>query len=368
MARPGARILFVAVLVALVGCGPRPTVVVPAVFHWRNTGPMDHDDRKAIADHSIQRVYFKVLDIGWNPAHGAHPVSTVPIPPAWGGHRGAAGPWTEAVELLPAIYITNHAMAQLEPPEVDQLAANLLRKLRQIAPPKVQGVLLDCDWTPSTKDRFFRLAQAMQDSLDVPVVVTLRLHQYAHPEKTGVPPADRAMLMVYNVGQVGEPGTANSIFNQEEAAPYFRRHKPYPLPLDIALPAFSWGAHFRKGRFQGILQEAQIDQAASLGLLTGSWTGVMQVTREDNDRLPELHLGDEVRMERMTPAAIAEVAELARAAVNSDTTAVAFFEVGTRAFRSLSPAFVDSTCRTFGTRSARTDALPFPVSAPSSGP
>lgn len=145
MARIGARILFMALLAGLAGCGPRPTVVVPAVFHWRNNSPLDHNDRKAIADHGIQRVYFKVLDIGWNPAHGAHPVSTVAIPAVWSGHPGVEGPWAGKVELLPAIYLTNHAIAQLDPPAVDQLAANLLRKLRQIGPPRTHGVLLDYD-------------------------------------------------------------------------------------------------------------------------------------------------------------------------------------------------------------------------------
>ena len=112
----------------------------------------------------------------------------------------------------------------------------------------------------------------------------------------------------------------------------------------------------------GILQEEQINEAASRGLLAGSWTGTMQVTNENNDRMPELHLGDEVRIERMTPDVISQVAQLSHSAVNSDTTAVAFFEVGTRSFRSLSPAFVDSTCNSFGPRSGRINALPFPRS------
>src|SRR5690606_34507891 len=114
-----------------------------------------------------------------------------------------------------------------------------------------------------------------------------------------------------------------------------------------------------------ILQEGQIEEAVSLGLLKGSPVGVMQVTHEDNQRLPELHLGDEIRMERMTPEVIRQAAELARTAVNSDTTAVAFFEVGTRAFRNLSPSFVDSIQQVFGPRVQRADALPFPAFAPS---
>lgn len=360
MAARAACVVLSALLACLSGCGQRSTVVVPAAFHWRNSDSMNHGDRAAVAANGLQRIYFKVLDIGWNPANGAYPVSSVAVPDDWRYYDGLSGAWMDSVEFVPCIYITNSTFENISDAEVDQLASNLLRKLRKECPRKIQGVLLDCDWTATTKDRFFRLARLMNGSLNVPLTATIRLHQYAHPGKTGVPPVDRGMLMVYNVGKVNAPGAANSIFNLEEAAPYFRRNKPYPLPLDIALPAFSWGAQFRKGHFIGILQEVQINEAASRGLLMGPWNGTMQVTNENNDRMPELHLGDELRMERMTPDVIGQVAQLAGSAVNSDTTAVAFFEVGTRAFRSLSPTFVDSTCNSFGPRSGRINALPFP--------
>ena len=361
MACKGSASIFLTILLAsFIGCSQRSTVVVPSAFHWRNSDPLNYSDREAIAANGLQRIYFKILDIGWNPANGAYPVSSVTVPFDWRNYDGLSGAWTDSVEFVPCIYITNNTFEKISDAEVDQLATNLLHKLRKECPRKIHGVLLDCDWTATTKVRFFRLTRRMNDSLDVPLTATIRLHQYAHPGKTGVPPADRGMLMVYNVGKVNAPGAANSIFNLEEAAPYFRRNKPYPLLLDIALPAFSWGAQFRKGHFVGILQEEQINEAASRGLLTGSWTGTMQVTNEDNDRIPELHLGDEVRIERMTPEVISQVAQLARSAVNSDTTAVAFFEVGTRAFRFLAPTFVDSTCNSFGPRSGRISALPFP--------
>lgn len=359
----GRPLLLLCVLVLLAptsACQRQPTAVVPAVFHWRNNDALNYADREAIAAHGMQRVYFKVLDIGWNPANGAYPVSSVAVPYMWRGYSGGQPAWADLVQLVPAIFITNATMEQLDPEGVDRLAHNLLRTLREQCPPNIASVLLDCDWTATTRDRFFRLVRTMRDSLGVPLSATIRLHQYAHPGKTGVPPADRGMLMVYNTGKVNEPGMPNSIFSREEAAPYFTRKKPYPLPMDLALPAFSWGAHFRKGRFLGIMQEDLIDRAVALGLLKGDPNGRMQVIREENDLLPELHLGDELRMERMTPEVIRQVAELARQAVNSDTTAVAFFEVGTRAFRSLDPSFTDGIIRSFCPRAQRPDALPFP--------
>lgn len=331
-----------------------PPVVIPGAFHWRNSSYLSGQEHHAIQRNGLQRVYFKMLDIDWSPAHGAHPVSVVLPAYQWNSWHERRGEWTDRVGLVPCIYITNATFAKLDEKGVVDLAAKLLRKLRMITPRHIDGVLLDCDWTASTRARFFALTRQMNDSLEVPVSATIRLHQYADPKGTGIPPADRGMLMLYNVGQITTHGATNSIFDEGSAAPYFRHDVPYPLALDIALPAFSWGAHFRKGRFIGILRQEQLDDALRFGLLRGDTNGLMQVVLEDNERLPEVHLGDEIRMETMTPATIGQATELARRAINTDTVCVAFFETGASCFQELDTAFVRNTFARFGTLHAST--------------
>ncbi len=333
----------------LIACAQAPEpVVVPAVFHWSNDRYLEWNEVGSMRSHRIQRLYHKVLDIDRDPVHGPSPVASVGVPYEWKTYRERSGPWTDSVELVPCVYITNRTFFDLGNAEVDAFTDKLLRKLRMELPEQVEGVLLDCDWSARTKDGFFRVVQRMNDSLEVPVISTIRLHQLAHPGKTGVPPADRGLLMPYNVGQVDRRGTENSIFDRATAEPYFG-HGDYPLPLDIGLPAFSWGVQFRKGRFLGLLSEELLQDALQRGLLRGETRGRMQVVQEDNEHRPELHLGDEVRVEQTTPALIREAAQLASTAVNSDTVAVVFFELGTRTFQELTPAFTDSTYRTFGT-------------------
>jgi hypothetical protein len=332
-------------------------VVIPSAFRWKNKHWLDGSEEQAVTRNGIQRVYHKLLDIDWNPAHGAHPVSVVRIPYQWRTYGGNDGYWTHKVELVPCIYITNTTFLKVSDAEVEKLAHNLLRKLRMECPPTIHGVMLDCDWTEKTKARFFRLTRIMNDSLDVPLTATIRLHQYAQPFQTGVPPADRGMLMPYNVGQITAPGDGISIFDLSVAEPYFTSTKPYPLPLDIGLPAFSWGVQFRNGKFMGILQDDQVRTAMNFSMLSGETDGTMQVTQENNTVLPELHLGDVVRMERMTPEVIAQVAELARTAVNSDTMAVAYFEVGTGTFQRMDRTQVKAGFDRFGP--SRTAAFPF---------
>jgi hypothetical protein len=344
---PALLVLPVA-LVAFLPQEPDP-VVIPSVFRWRNTSWLEGSEERSLQLTGVQRVYMKLLDIDWNSAHGAHPVSSVHVPYQWRTGYGSEGYWTRRVELVPSIYITNNTFLKISDTEVDELARNLLRKLRMECPPVIHGVMLDCDWSAKTKAKFFQLARILNDSLDVPLTATIRLHQYAQPSKTGVPPVDRGMLMPYNVGRITAPGGVNSIFDKATAEPYFKNREPYPLPLDIGLPAFSWGVQFRKGAFLGILQESQVNDAMNAGLLRGETQGTLQVVNENNDAMPELHLGDEIRVESITPAVITQVIEMARTAVNSDTVSVVYYEAGATTFQRMTVDEVRSGWQGFGT-------------------
>ncbi|HTB32143.1 MAG TPA: hypothetical protein VK808_08965, partial [Bacteroidia bacterium] len=85
---------------------------------------------------------------------------------------------------------------------------------------------------------------------------TIRLHQVKYKEKTGVPPIDRGMLMFYNMGKVNSIPGYNSIYNERDANNYASYVKSYPLPLDVALPVFSWAVIFRDGKVKGINEKA----------------------------------------------------------------------------------------------------------------
>jgi len=340
-------VLFLLVI-SVMGCEEREVTVIPSVFRWRNGHGLAGEEHQAMERNGVQRVYFKLLDIGWNPANGAHPVSSVAVPYEWRDYSREGGPWTDKVEFVPCIYITNTTFEKLDAPGTDELVHNLLRKLRKECPAKLHGVMLDCDWSAKTKAKFFRLARIMNDSLEVPLTATIRLHQYAQPSMTGVPPTDRGMLMPYNVGRITAPGGVNSIFDKATAEPYFENREPYPLPLDIGLPAFSWGVQFRKGAFLGILQESQVNDAMNAGLLRGETRGTLQVVNENNDAMPELHLGDEIRVESMTPAVIAQVIEMARTAMNTDTLSVVYFEAGATTFQRMTRDEVRNGWKAFG--------------------
>ena len=114
---------------------------------------------------------------------------------------------------------------------------------------------IDCDWTAGTRDKYFRFLRKFRAlNQKQQVSATVRLYPYKYREKLGVPPVNRAMLMCYNMGKVTAPGTRNSILDISILKQYFTG-EPYPLPVDVALPAFGWYAWFRASKYEGIVHE-----------------------------------------------------------------------------------------------------------------
>jgi hypothetical protein len=116
-----------------------------------------------------------------------------------------------------------------------------------------QEFQIDCDWTPSTKALYFELLKALKTKANKRISCTLRLYPYKYPDKMGVPPVDRAMLMCYNLIGPLENLNKNSILDLAELKPYLNHTKAYPLPLDVALPIFSWLHLYQNERFAGLI-------------------------------------------------------------------------------------------------------------------
>ena len=67
--------------------------------------------------------------------------------------------------------------------------------------------------------------------------------------------------MIYNMGELANPEEENSIFRWDLARSYLQSEalKEYPIPLDMALPDFSWALSFVHGSFHSILRLDEAD-------------------------------------------------------------------------------------------------------------
>ena len=70
------------------------------------------------------------------------------------------------------------------------------------------------------------------------------------------------------------PDSLNSVYDKNVAYRYLPSLKNYPLPINIALPIYSWGIHIRDGKIIGLRNKIDIDNLknnSSFVLTKNNW-------------------------------------------------------------------------------------------------
>lgn len=239
---------------ALVGCAADKQADLRGIstFYWKTSFALSNEERAWMDSLRCRRLYVKIADIAFDGAYES------PQPSALLEIKDTTGIWKYAI--TPAVFLTNSVFLNLSPGRSEWLASAIAGLYANYAalyprPEQTHALLLDCDWTEGSREIYFDFLKKLRSRLppQVGIAVTLRLHQYKFPDRTGIPPADRALLMAYNTGNIGDWDTANSILSMAELDKYLYPAKPYPLPLDPALPLFAWSLVFRDGELWKIL-------------------------------------------------------------------------------------------------------------------
>lgn len=339
-----ALFIYLLLLFIVIGsCNHRKPVITRAYYYWRSSSDIAPEEKAFLRSNAIRKVYAKCLDIDWNEVNHAYPINIVPVHQIADGFQHYSD--TVNATVVPVIFITNKAFVQIDTLEIPELVTHILRKcLPEFDTlsvsrygfgswPVPAELQFDCDWSVSTKRKYFRFLQEVRSQLGtrkIQLSATVRLHQYKYPELTGVPPVDRGMLMVYNISKLTEYTPVNSIFDEEKASAYFTRRKPYALPLDIALPAYSWGIVFRQGKFFQIENALTEDTLRKSAFLQRSGQHFYKVLADTVFCDVYLRPGDEIKIEQIDERTLLQAAKLAGKAINTDSFAVALFELSTQ--------------------------------------
>lgn len=221
-----------------------PRVVNNSFYYWKSEFYLTHKELMALHSLKINRIYLKFFDVTWGGA---------PVPIAQVRFKSQQ---PEFVNLVPTVFITNETLANLLDTKVPDLGDKILDKIQQMIITnhlrRIPEIQLDSDWTLQTRDKYFALLSHIRSRLavrNIRLSATIRLHQIKYRSLTGVPPVDRGMLMFYNLSPVNKDGTENSILDLDIGKQYTESLNSYPLPLDVALPIFSWGVVFQDHRF-----------------------------------------------------------------------------------------------------------------------
>ncbi len=163
--------------------------------------------------------------------------------------------------VVPVVFITPAGLNAMSWQELAFYARNIAALIEEkaneigIAPAEIQ---IDCDWTQNNKELYFEFLNKFKQQAyckDKLLSVTIRLHQVKYLAAAGIPPADKGLLMVYNIDNLRNVAVENSILNTQSAKSYLEKVGAYPLPLDIALPIFQWTLLFEEEQLSGILRE-----------------------------------------------------------------------------------------------------------------
>lgn len=152
--------------------------------------------------------------------------------------------------FIPVIYITNETMKNVDYSLVSKAILETLKNY------KFDEIQIDCDWSLSTRSNYFNLLEDLKEKLNKKISATIRLHQIKYYTKTGIPPVDYGVLMYYNMSNIGDFDTKNSILDNEIAKKYHYNFDVYPLKLKLALPLYSQAIQFREEKaislFEGV--------------------------------------------------------------------------------------------------------------------
>jgi hypothetical protein len=296
-----ASLRWIAASVVVAACSRTPEVTGPpanrAFYYWRTTFQLSTAEQHALTDLHVTRIYLRMFDVEWSDAErGPSAVGKVVM--------GDAGRVPEGVELVPVVYLREDVFRRLPRQQTQDLAKLVWSGVQDRAkrlgftPAELQ---LDCDWTDTTKAAFFAFLEQVKKLAQLPLSATIRLHQVKYRERTGVPPIDRGMLMFYNMGKFSADPEARAIFDPASAEKYLARVGEYPLPLDVALPIWSWTVHVRDERVIGLMQSTDPEELATFDFLRASDAGYV-VTRTAFLHGALLREGDVLKIEVTGPS------------------------------------------------------------------
>lgn len=294
-----SRLLVLGLFLVTACARPAPSPPARGFYAWRTRFSLSDVERDALGRLHVTKLYLRLFDVARR--NGA------PVPV---GRVQLDAPLPAGVEVVPVVFLTNETLLHEADPAA--LAGHVWAEVKSFGL-NFTELQLDCDWTPQSRATWFRFLEVLRGlagAESVRLSSTIRLHQVKYAARTGVPPVERGMLMFYNVGTLEAGAARPSIFNAEDAAKYVATLDDYPLPLDVALPVFSWAVHERGERVVGLVEKPDLTALRAEPALVPEGGEQFRATRDLLWAGAHLAEGDVLRLERMTPERTRQAAAL----------------------------------------------------------
>ncbi|MNS80088.1 hypothetical protein D3C72_1137550 [compost metagenome] len=167
--------------------------------------------------------------------------------------------------------------------------------------------------------------------------VTIRLHQVKYITQSGIPPADKGLLMCYNMGKLRNIKEENSILNVAAAKQYLDNLEHYPLPLDVALPVFHWSVLFEKEQYKGIFRDIDIDRLQDRRLFQPQTPNTFTVVKDTFWNGFELKKGQWIRYENSPAEDVQKLATFVAGHIRNDSLKVLLYHLDQQNLKNYTP-------------------------------
>ncbi|MCX6190460.1 MAG: hypothetical protein NTW54_12870 [Bacteroidetes bacterium] len=239
-------------MVFLIFIGCKRSGTKNSFYYWKSNYSNSLVEKTVFRENQISTLYLHFFDVVYNKElRRVNPVAIIKIQD------------TLPEVVIPVVYIENAAFQNTTLSDIDKLAEHVLNLIRLVADSNditINELQFDCDWSGTTKEKYFHFLETTRKQWPgIKLSATIRLHQIKYKERTGIPPVNSAVIMLYNMGDLASFVETNSILNIEKARLYIDYLKSYTLPYQLALPLFSWGVVFRNEKLIYLNNEIVVD-------------------------------------------------------------------------------------------------------------
>lgn len=297
------------------------------MYYWKSSeDSFDSTEINAVKSLEVKKMYVKYFEVEFDKIFGVRPTSKSPINFRYANNAEIL----PNTKIIPVVFIKNEALKNTAPGDIDSLAGNILflvnkrYKEQMLYNKDFEELQIDCDWTASTRDKYFALLSSLKKASAKIISCTLRMYPYKYPELMGVPPVDKVTLMCYNLNNPLEYENKNSILDVAELKKYLDTKKTYPVHLDIVLPINSWMLCFKNNQFAGILHNREIMHTIAKPVKP-LWYVVTRDTLVDDMFIRQ---GDMIKYEDAKEEELRKVARLLKNKLNlQGKTTISFFHL-----------------------------------------
>ena len=345
--RSATTAFFLIFSFAFFSCKHKSNDIERGFYYWKsNESILDTKEINCVKTLGVKKMYVKFFEVEFDKVFGVRPTSKAQVNFRYADNAKVL----EYAEIIPVVFIKNEVLINTTLEEIDSLAANILFLLNKRYKDQMlynkgfEELQVDCDWTASTKDKYFLLLKSIKKNSGKLISCTLRMYPYKYPNLMGVPPVDKATLMCYNLNNPLDNENKNSILDVAELKKYLTTKQSYPLHLDLVLPVHSWMLCFQNNQFTGILSNQNaVNQIAQP--IKPLW---YSVTKDTVIGDIFLRVGDKIKYEDVSEKQLKEVAGLLKSKFNfTDTTTISFFHLDKTSLNKYSNETLDHLYNSF---------------------